>query len=56
MDEAVTTKKMFELRDNKLVGIYLLPFIFSQWANHLGPKSKKRSFDAADIWGVFNSL
>ena len=27
-----------------------------QWANHLGQKSKQRSFDSADTWGVFNSL
>ena len=27
-----------------------------QWANHLGPKSKQRSFDSADTWGAFNSL
>ena len=29
VDEAVTSKKMYELRDNKLVGICLFPSIFS---------------------------
>ena len=28
----------------------------SEWANHLGPELKQRSFDSADILGVFNLL
>ena len=38
VDEAVTSKKMYELRDNKLVGNCLFPSIFSNWQWHFNSK------------------